>query len=197
MLESARILAGAADPPRRSVLFLAVGGEERGLLGSDYFAENPTVDRDAMVANVNFDMPLFLYPLDDVVAFGAEHSTLAAPTAAAARAAGLTLSPDPMPEEVIFVRSDQFSLVRRGVPAVYLMPGFRSRDPAIDGTAIFQDFLRHDYHKPSDERGLPFDDDSALRFVTMNLHLIRAIADEPERPAWNPGDFFGETFGRR
>lgn len=196
MLETARILASAATRPRRSVLFLAVGGEEKGLLGSDYFAENPTVPREALVANVNFDMPLFIYPVADVVAYGAEHSSLEVPTAAAARAVGFELTPDPIPEEVIFIRSDQFSLVRRGVPAVYLMPGMTSADPAIDGAQAFQDFLRHRYHKPTDEAGLPFHADSALRFVMMNVHLIRAIADEPARPAWHPGDFFGETFGR-
>ena len=195
MLESARLLARSPARPARSVLFLAVGAEEKGLLGSDYFAEYPTVDRDALVANVNFDMPLFLYPLADVVAYGAEHSSLQAPSAAAAQAVDLILSPDPMPEEVIFIRSDQFSLIRRGVPAVYLMPGFRSRDPDIDGAQVFGEFLRRRYHKPGDAPGLPFHDESAVRFVAMNVHLIRAIADDPQRPRWNDGDFFGEMFG--
>ena len=196
ILETARALARSAERPARSILFLAVGAEEKGLLGSDYFAANPTVPIDALVANVNFDMPLFIFPTADVVAYGAEHSSLAAPTARAAAAAGFELSPDPMPEEVIFIRSDQFSLVRRGVPAVYLMPGMRSSDPAIDGAAAFRDFLTGRYHKPGDQSGLPFDDDTASRFTAMNYHLIRLIADAPERPTWNDGDFFGDRFGR-
>mgnify|MGYP001828082724 CR=1 FL=1 len=196
MLETARALAGSPERPARSILFLAVGAEEKGLLGSDYFAANPTVPIDALVANVNFDMPLFIFPTADVVAYGAEHSSLAAPTARAAAAAGFEVSPDPIPEEVIFIRSDQFSLVRRGVPAVYLMPGLRSRDPDIDGAAAFRAFLAQRYHKPSDESGLPFDDDTASRFTALNYHLVRLIADTPARPTWNDGDFFGELFGR-
>jgi hypothetical protein len=196
MLETARALARAPRRPARSVLFLAVGAEEKGLLGSDYFAANPTVPIDALVANVNFDMPLFIFPTADVVAYGAQHSSLAAPTARAAAAAGFEVSPDPIPEEVIFIRSDQFSLVRRGVPAVYLMPGLRSADPDVDGAAAFRGFLAERYHKPSDESGLPFDDDTASRFTALNYHLVRLIADAPERPSWNDGDFFGELFGR-
>jgi hypothetical protein len=196
MLETARALARSPERPARSILFLAVGAEEKGLLGSDYFAANPTVPIDALVANVNFDMPLFIFPTADVVAYGAEHSSLAAPTARAAAAAGFEVSPDPIPEEVIFIRSDQYSLVRRGVPAVYLMPGLRSRNPDIDGAAAFRAFLAQRYHKPSDESGLPFDDDTASRFTAMNYHLVRLIANAPERPTWNDGDFFGELFGR-
>jgi hypothetical protein len=194
MLETARALAPPGQRPARSVLFLAVGAEEKGLLGSDYFAENPTVPLSSLVANVNFDMPLFIYPTADVVAYGAEHSSLEGPTAAAAAAAGFTLSPDPMPEEVIFIRSDQFSLVRRGVPAVYLMPGFQSSDPEIDGPARFREFLGTRYHKPSDETGLPFHDETASRFTAMNVHLVKLIANDPEPPTWNDGDFFGELF---
>ena len=107
MLEVARALAESETPPARSILFLALGGEEKGLLGSDYFAEYPTVPMDRIVANVNIDMPLFIYPLADVVAFGAEHSSLKSPVERAAARAGLSLSPDPMPEEVLCIRSDQ------------------------------------------------------------------------------------------
>ena len=196
MLETARALARSPQRPARSIMFLAVGAEEKGLLGSDYFAANPTVPIGALVANVNFDMPLFIFPTADIVAYGAKHSSLAAPTARAAAAAGFEVSPDPIPEEVIFIRSDQFSLVRRGVPAVYLMPGLRSADPAVDGAAAFRAFLAERYHKPSDESGLPFDDDTASRFTALNYHLVSLIANTPERPTWNEGDFFGELFGR-
>lgn len=195
LLEAAR--AFAASPPRRSILFIAVTGEERGLLGSDYFAHYPTVPTDAMVANVNLDMPLFLYPVADVVAFGAEHSSLEAVVAAAVTKDGFTLSPDPMPDETIFIRSDQYSFVRKGVPATYLIPGFQSSDPDIDAAAINKDHRLNHYHRPSDDLNRPVDWDSALRFARANARIDYAIADADERPVWNEGDFFGEKFARK
>lgn len=196
MLEVARALAESDRRPARSVLFLALGGEEKGLLGSDYFAEFPTVPMDRIVANVNIDMPLFIYPLADVVAFGAEHSSLKDPVERAANRAGLKLSPDPMPEEVLFIRSDQYPFVRKGVPAVFLVSGFNSSDPNVNGGKAFTHFLQTHYHQPSDQVGLPFHDESALAFARAKYFMVRGIADDPRRPTWNEGDFFGEKFGR-
>lgn len=124
MIEAARTLAAMPEPPARSIVFLAVTAEERGLLGSDYYAHYPTVPRDAIVANVNLDMPLLLYPLADIIAFGAEHSSLGPLIEEAVAAEDFALTPDPMPEEVIFIRSDQYSFVRQGVPSVFLVGGF-------------------------------------------------------------------------
>jgi len=196
MLEVARAMGRVESRPARSVLFLAVTGEEKGLLGSDYFAERPTVPIDKIIANINLDMPVFTHVMTDMIAFGAEHSNLIEPATLAARGAGFDLTPDPMPEEAVFVRSDQYSFVKRGVPAVFLVPGFSSPDPGMDGGAGFMHFLRTHYHKPSDEIDLPFEPGVAERFTLMNYLMIRAVADEPERPSWNPGDFFGERFAR-
>jgi hypothetical protein len=193
LLEAAR--AFAESPPRRSILLIAVTGEERGLLGSDYFAHYPTVPTDSMVANVNLDMPLFLYPVADVVAFGAEHSSLEAVVAAAITGDGFTLSPDPIPEETIFIRSDQYSFVRKGIPATYLIPGFLSLDPDIDAAEVNKDHRLNHYHRPSDDLGRPVDWGSALRFARANTRIGYAIADADERPTWTDGDFFGEKFG--
>ncbi len=192
LIESARALA--ASPPRRSVMFIALTGEERGLLGSDYFAHYPTVPTDSIVANVNIDMPLFLFPLADLVAFGAEHSSISAVAAAAATAEGFVLAPDPIPEEHIFIRSDQYSFVRKGIPAIYLASGFGSTDPDIDGRAMFQEFLRTHYHQPSDDLSQPVDWDSAIRFARANALIGRNIANDDAWPTWNEGDFFGERF---
>jgi hypothetical protein len=197
LLEAARAFAAMPEPPRRSIMFIALTGEERGLLGSDYFAHYPTVPLDALVANVNLDMPLLLYPLADVIAFGAEHSSLQQLIEPALAAESLALTPDPMPEEVIFIRSDQYSFVRQGVPSVFLVPGFTSTDPEIDGTAAFKEHLATHYHRPSDDGSRPVDWDSALRFARANVRIGSAIADAGERPAWNEGDFFGERFGRQ
>jgi Zn-dependent M28 family amino/carboxypeptidase len=155
------------------------------------------VPSDAIVANVNLDMPLFLYPVADIIAFGAEHSSLQAAIDSAINPEGFVLTPDPLPEEVIFIRSDQYSFVRQGIPAAYLMPGFTSSDPAIDGEAAFRGHLATHYHKPSDDNRLAFHNDSALRFARANVRIGLAIAEAEERPSWNPGDFFGERFAHR
>ena len=194
LIETAKVFA--ATPARRSVLFVAVTGEERGLLGSDYFAHYPTVPTEAMVANVNLDMPLFLFPIADIIAFGAEHSSLEATVAAAISDEGITLTPDPFPEETIFVRSDQYSFVRKGVPAVFLVPGHTSTDPDIDGQSVVVDFRKNHYHRPSDDLSRPVEWDSAVRFARANARIGYAIGNEDARPSWNEGDFFGEKYAR-
>ena len=192
MIETARALAAA--PPRRSIMFIALTAEERGLLGSEYFAHYPTVPTDSIVANVNIDMPLFIYPLADIVAFGAEHSSLGPVADAAVAAEGFVLTPDPIPEESIFRRSDQYSFVRKGIPAIYLDPGFNSRDPDIDSVAMRTDHRQNHYHRPSDDLSRPIDWDSAVRFTRANARIGWAIANDDARPTWNEGDFFGDKF---
>ena len=195
MIETARALAALPEPPRRSILFAAVTAEERGLLGSDYYAHYPTVAKESLVANVNLDMPLVLYPLADLIAFGAEHSSLGPLIEHAVAAEDFILTPDPIPEEVIFIRSDQYSFVRQGVPSAFLIGGFTSLDPAVDGEAAFREHLATHYHRPSDDASRPVHWDSLLRFSRANARIGVAVANDPARPAWNEGDFFGERFG--
>ena len=197
LLEAVRAFTAMPEKPRRSIIFIALTGEERGLLGSDYFAHYPTVPSDSLIANVNLDMPLLLYPLADIIAFGAEHSSLEEVFRRSVAAEDFTLTPDPIPEEVLFIRSDQFSFVRQGVPAVFLVPGFTSTDPDVDGEALFQNHLRTHYHRPSDDNTRPVHWPSALRFARANVRAGHAIAEAEARPTWNAGDFFGEKFGAR
>jgi Zn-dependent M28 family amino/carboxypeptidase len=131
-----------------------------------------------------------------VVAFGAENSTLEPIARQAARVAGLTLIPDPIPEENLFVRSDQFSFVRHGVPAIFLVPGFTSSDKSVDGQKLFGQFLAAHYHQPSDDLSLPADAPSVERFTRANIALGYLIASEATAPTWKPGNFFGKTFGK-
>jgi Peptidase family M28/PA domain len=196
VLEAARALAGLRERPRRSILFLFVTSEEKGLLGSDYFANRPTVPADEIVANVNIDMPLLLYPLGDVVAFGAENSSLDGPVVKAAEQTGLFVSPDFVPEENVFIRSDQYSFVRRGIPSVFLVPGLKSSDPSADGAKAFQEFFARHYHRPSDDLSQPMDPGSVERFVRANVLITYAIATDREAPRWKAGNFFGKTFGQ-
>lgn len=176
MIEVARELS--KNPPKRSVIFLAVTAEEKGLLGSSYFAANPTVPLQNIVAAVNLDMPILTYAFEDLVAFGAEHSTLGVVVKAATEAVGVGLTPDPTPEEAFFVRSDHYEFVKAGVPSVYLDPG-----PAGPGAAASADFLENHYHKVSDEVTLPIDWNAAARFAMVNTSIARTIADG-ERPLW-------------
>lgn len=196
LLEIARAFTRLRQPPRRSLLFLAVTAEERGLLGSDYFARHPTVPRAGLVANVNLDMFLMLYPVQDIVAFGAEHSTLGAVVQKAAARVGLEVTPDPMPEQSLFIRSDQYSFVRQGVPAVFMMAGFKSADPSLDGAALVEDWLKTRYHSPTDDLSQEMDFASGVKFTQTNFLIGYWVANQMERPIWNHGDFFGERFGR-
>ncbi len=195
LLEVARALASRARAPKRSTLVVFVTAEEKGLIGSDYFARHPVKAAGQMIADVNLDMPVFMTPSSDLVAFGSENSTLDALVKRASEAEGYTLSPDPMPEENIFVRSDQYSFVKQGVPSVYLMPGFTPKDPKST-TPRFQDFLKSNYHKPSDDLSLPMDLDAVTRFTRVNYRVLEAIANDPVAPTWKPGNFFGKMFGK-
>jgi Peptidase family M28/PA domain len=196
MLEVARAFTSLAKPPRRSVLFLAVTGEEEGLLGSDYFAEHPTVPMERIVANVNLDGLAILYPFREMVAFGAEHSTLDSTVARVARRMGVTIAPDPFPQEVFFVRSDQYSFVRRGVPSLFPFLGMRS-DSGVDAPARFKEWLATRYHTPQDDLGQPMDLESGARNAQLEFLVGLEIANSDERPAWKKGDFFERTFGRK
>jgi len=186
MLEVAR--AVAQDRPRRSVMFAALTGEEGGLIGSDYLARNPVV-KGEVVGLVNFDMPVLTYKFTDVVAFGAENSTMGPVVAEAARKAGVRLSPDPMPEEGLFTRSDHYRFVQQGVPAVFMMTGF-----AGPGEKAFRDFLKDHYHKPSDDMKLPFDWEAGALFAKVNYYTVLGLANGAERPKWYAGSFFGKEF---
>lgn len=194
MLETARALKAQQETLKRSVIFIAVTGEEKGLLGAGYFAKNPTVPVDKIVANINLDMPVLVFPFADVVAFGADHSNLKATVEDAARQAGIALTPDPIPEQAIFVRSDHYRFVQQGIPAVYLATGFTSKNPDENGEALWQRFHKDHYHQPSDDTDVPIDYASAATFTRININIGRAICTRRERPAWNEGDFFGRTF---
>jgi hypothetical protein len=197
LLEIARAFASMNPRPRRSMLFLAVTGEEKGLLGSDYFAHYPTVEKKSIVANVNMDEDLMLWPLKDIVAFGAEHSSLRDVAAQAAERLNLTVSADPMPQEVIFIRSDQYSFVKQGVPSMFPVPGFRSDDPKFDPVAIFKNWEETRYHQPQDDMDQPgLDFEAAVKYTRFVFLCGWTISQQTERPHWNTGDFFGEHYGK-
>lgn len=189
MLEVAKAVQASGVKPKRSLLFVAVTAEEKGLVGSDYFAQHPTVPAKAMVANVNLDMPIMTYRFQDLVAYGADRSTIADAVGRAAAAEGLKLVPDPDPEEAVFTRTDHYSFVRAGVPSVSLDLG-----PGGPGAKASAEFLSKHYHMPSDDLSLPIDWQAAATFVRINTAVARDLANAPTRPAWKTGDYFGGLY---
>ena len=189
MIEVAKQFAADPRKPRRSLIFVSVTAEEKGLIGSEYFAMNPTVPKGSIVADVNLDMPILSYRFQDMVAIGADHSTVAQAVARAAGRRGIALSPDPEPEEAIFVRSDHYSFVKAGVPSVSLDTGW-----AGPGKAAVADFLANRYHQPGDDMHQTFDWTAGRVFVAINHDIALDLANADERPRWNKGDYFGVLY---
>ena len=190
LIEVAREMTRPGNRPRRPILFAAVTGEEKGELGSQYLALHPIVGSGHVIGVVNLDMPVLTYDFRDVIAFGAEHSTLGPIVQRAAARMGVALSPDPLPQEGLFTRSDHYKFVLQGIPSVFLMTGF-----ANGGREGFTDFLAHHYHSPSDDLSLPINWEAGARFARLNYLIAREIADGAEAPRWYRGSFFGDAFG--
>lgn len=192
LLEVARAFSRLGVRPKRSILFVAVTAEEKGLQGSDYLARRPAPAGLALVGNLNLDMVMLLRPLTSVVAFGAEHSTLGPLVERAAKLAGLAVVPDPVPQEVVFVRSDQFSFVKQGIPAIFPVSGGDGTPEALEELSHW---TREHYHSPADDMSQPFDWESGARFTRMMFLAAWLAADGTAAPRWNEGDFFGRKFG--
>ena len=190
-LEVARLFKAGGTAPKRSLIFLIDTAEEKGLIGADYFARNPTVPAGSIVADVDLDMPILTYDFTDVTAFGADRSSIGPSVKRAAARMTIKLSPDPMPDEGIFTRSDHYRFVEQGIPAVFLATGF-----ANGGEKAYRDFLAKHYHKPSDDLSQPIRYDAGAKFARLNYEITRELADGA-RPSWNKGDFFAGKFAKR
>ena len=195
VMEIARAFTALPEAPRRSVLFLIVTAEEWGLLGSDYFVQHPTVPRQGLVANFSLDMPFLFHPLKDVVPYGADHSTMSEAVERAAAHLDIGIGPDPIPEQVLFIRSDHFSFIRQGIPALFIKSGFETGSPDLDGSAINAAWRREMYHTPRDEADQGFDFDAGVSHARLNFLTGYWIAMQDEPPRWKDGDFFGGIFG--
>lgn len=191
LIEIARAFASLPERPRRSLLFVAVTAEEAGLIGSDYFVHKPPVPLAAIVANVNIDGGS-MWPFNALFARGADHSTLKAAVDAAAAVADLPVVADPFPEQASFVRSDQYSFVRKGIPALIL-----GAVRTAEARPLALDWVTNRYHAPSDDMAQPMDFEASARFTRVQFLIGYAVAQADARPRWNPGDFFGELFGTR
>ena len=179
--------AAAKKGFKRSVIFAAVTAEEKGLLGSRYYANRPTVPGTSLVANLNTDMFLPLFPLRSLVVQGLEESDLAGDLRSIARPMGIEVYSDPEPERNAFTRSDQYSFIRTGVPAISLKVGFTKGSPEHE---MIKKWRTERYHAPSDDLAQPIDRKAAEDFNRVYVAALEAIANRPTRPAWNSDSFF-------
>jgi len=187
VIEIARLLKASGAKPKRSILFMAQTGEEKGLLGSKYFAAHPTVPFASLVADINLDMFLPLYPLKVIEVQGLTESSLGEAVRAAAKELGVEVQTDREPEQNRFIRSDQYSFIRRGVPSLAFKFGYESGSP---DEKTRRDWVRDVYHKPNDDLKQPVDLEAAATFNRVILGLLQRVANDSTRPSWNDASFF-------
>ena len=187
LLETAAAIKEGKKTFKRSFVFLAVTAEEKGLLGSRYYAAHPTVPATAMVANLNTDMFLPLFPMKSVIVQGLEESDLADDLRSVAAPLHLAVLSDPEPERNAFIRSDQYSFIRRGVPALSLKVGFAKGSREHE---LVKRWRTERYHAPSDDLNQPVDLQAAADFNRLYLRLVEAIANRATRPQWKADSFF-------
>ncbi len=191
LLDIAASLKTSPVSCKRSLLFVWVTGEEKGLLGSRYFMANPTVDERSIVANINVDMFLPIVPLKLLTVYGMAESDLGDMAQQVAQSQGVEVQSDPEPLRNIFIRSDQYNFVRHGIPAVAM--GVAPTTP--EEKQLFQDWLTHRYHAPSDDLNQPVDLAAAGKYEDIVRELLIKIADTPQRPQWKADSFFRRFAG--
>ncbi len=185
LIETARAMTKAR--PRRSILFVAVTAEEKGLLGSRFFANRPPVAAGTMVADINMDMFLPIHGMKKVMAFGLEESSLRAQLEIVTARLGLGLQSDVEPHRNRFIRSDQYSFIQRGIPALALKVGYEPGSPEAE---LQKQWTAQRYHARSDDLSQPVDFEAASMFNRVVRELAMAVADAPSRPRWNESSFF-------
>ena len=186
LLDIAASLKNSPDKIKRSVLFVWVTGEEKGLLGSKYFTANPTVGPRSMVANINVDMFLPIVPLKLLTIYGLAESDLGDMARQVAETKGVEVQADPEPLRNIFIRSDQYNFIRHGVPALAL----GIAPTTAEEKQLFKDWLTQRYHAPSDDLTQPVDLAAAAKYEDIVRALTIKIANDSQRPRWKADSFF-------
>jgi Zn-dependent M28 family amino/carboxypeptidase len=187
VIEVARLMASSKAKLKRSVLFIALAAEEKGELGSHFFAAHPTVPREAIVADLNLDMFMPLFPLKVIEVQGLTESTLGDQVRLAAESLGVKVQPDQEPEQNRFIRSDQYSFIKQGIPSLAFKFGYEKGSP--DETTR-RNWVRDVYHKPGDDLNQPVDKAAAAKFNHVIAALLERVANDPARPEWYKDSFF-------
>jgi len=187
LLDLAFSMKKSPEKLKRSLLFVFVTGEEKGLLGSKYFAAYPTVEPKSMVADINVDMFLPIVPLKVLTVFGLAESDLGDRAREVAQAHGIRVQPDPEPQRNLFIRSDQYNFIRHGIPALAMDVGVTPGSPEEE---IFKAWLTQRYHAPSDDVNQPVDLSAAAAYEEVVRDLMIAVANGSQRPQWKQDSFF-------
>ncbi len=187
ILDIANSLQHSQVKLKRSLLFLWVTAEEKGLLGSKYFAAKPTVPKSSIVADINTDMFLPIFPLKVLTVYGLDESSLGGMVRDVAGQQGVPVQPDPEPLRNAFIRSDQYSFIRQGIPSVAMSVGYR---PGTPEATTHKQWLTQRYHAPSDDVNQPVDLEAAGKFEDIVEALAVKVADAPQRPQWENDSFF-------
>jgi Zn-dependent M28 family amino/carboxypeptidase len=177
----------AESPLKRSVLIAAFTGEEKGLLGSRWFVSHPTVPQEDLIADINLDQLRPLFPLKLLTVTALAESSLGATAARVAESLGIRTRADPEPERGLIARSDHYSFLLVGVPAVGFVFGY---EPGSEAERRYREWYRTRYHRPQDDLAQPVDFQAAGDFNRFFYKLAETVADAPERPAWTPGSRF-------
>jgi len=187
LLDVAASLKKSPEKLKRSILFVFVCAEEKGLLGSRYFTTHPTVKPDSMVGNINIDMFLPIVPLKVLTVLGLAESDLGDDARKVAESLGIKTQADPEPQRNSFIRSDQYNFIRRGIPGLAMKVGF---EPGTPEQKIFKDWLTQNYHAPSDDLNQPVDLAAAGKYEEIIRGILVNVANEGQRPQWKPDSFF-------
>ncbi|MDX3900917.1 MAG: M28 family metallopeptidase [Sphingobium sp.] len=187
LIEIAKKLRADKAKPRRSILFAVVTAEEKGLLGARYFAKRPTVPAKAIVADLNFDMALPIFPLTSVTPLGYDQSTLGEDARSVGATMGLPIAPDPFPDRNAFIRSDQYAFIREGIPSLFFKYGFKAGTPEAE---VEKAWRANIYHSPADDAKQPVMTAEAVKLNDYVAALTMRVADAPARPQWNADSFF-------
>ena len=186
LIEIARAMHDSSAKPKRSILFLAVTAEEKGLLGSQYYASHPTV-KGPIIADINMDMPLPLFPLKYLEVQGLGESTLGDDITAVCRESGVVVQADKQPDHVRFIRSDQYSFIKKGVPSLAFKFGWL---PGTPEEKMFNDWYKERSHGPTDDANQPVDKAAAAQFNAILGKLALRVAEASARPTWKPDSSF-------
>ncbi len=191
VLAIARAYTRLPKPPRRTIVFASVTGEEQGLLGSEYLAKHPPVPAGDIAANINIDELNIWGRTRDVSMIGLGKSSLDGPIREILAMQGRTVKADPFPDKGHFYRSDQFNFAKVGVPASYFDPGtdFIGK-PAGWGEQQIDHYEKKEYHQPSDEYRDSWDLSGAMEDLQLDFYLGLRVANADAMPTWNAGDEF-------
>jgi hypothetical protein len=190
LMDLAQTLHESGTRFKRSLLFCVVTGEEKGLLGSQYFAAHPTIPKPQLVADLNLDQLRPIFPLKTLTTLALNESSLGETVRGVAEPMGIRIQPDPEPERNLLRRSDHFSFMQIGVPAVNFVFGY---DKGSADEEVYRAWYAERYHSPADDLQQPWVPEAAAKFNAFYAALVKEVANAPERPHWLPESQFAHT----